>query len=122
LVSQGGNGLYNAIRKLPVTANTDNGNPTISALGQTKKYRSILQTAALWICGQSASRFPPKRCALPCGQPVDNDKPVAHRLPTGRWLPTSSTGRRHQLIKTPNHKTKQRTIKNSIQGGNYRCT
>src|ERR1035437_75654 len=119
LVSQRSDGLYNAIRKLPVTSNTDNGNPTISALGQAKKSRSILQPPARWFCGQSASRFPPKRCALPCGQPVDNDKPVAHRLPTGRWLPTSSTGRRHQLIKTPNHKTKQKTIKNSIQGDTH---
>src|ERR1019366_3219731 len=65
LVSQGGNGLYNAIRKLPVTSNTDNGNPTISALGQIKKYRSIMPTQP---CGfvdnrqadshLSATRFP----------------------------------------------------------------
>jgi len=28
---------------------------------------------------------------------MDNDKTVAHRLPTGRGLPTSSTGRRYRL-------------------------
>ncbi len=31
---------------------------------------------------------------------MDNDKTVAHGLPTGRGLPTRSTGRRYPLEKT----------------------
>jgi len=36
---------------------------------------------------------------------LDNDKAVAHRLYTGRGLPTSSTGRRYQLEKTSKSNT-----------------